>query len=400
MKFSVQSIIWGVVLLALIAAGAMALMPKPIEVEIAKASMNDLAITVLEDGKTRIREKYTVSTPVAGRLSRIELKPGDEVCDENHRIAVITPAEPTMLDARSKAQAEARVEQAEAALKRAVASEAQVQVNYDLSKTKFERAKKLLPSRAISQDEYDIAKADFLSNSQAVRTIKFDEEIAKYELEMAKAALTQYSGEDSESSSEPFEIFAPVCGKVLRVFQESSTVVNVGMPLVEMGDPSNLEMEIDVLSTDAVRIKPGSDLMVEHWGGGAPLKGVVRVIEPAAFTKVSSLGVEEQRVNIIADFNDSPERLATLGDGYRVEARITVDEYRDVLQIPNSALFRYQRDWHVFTVVDDKAKMIKVMIGAQNDTSTQILDGLSEGDEVILYPSDRITSNVPIARAE
>jgi len=397
MKFSIRALIWAVVLIALMIAATMAFIPKPVAVEAAIASKGDLRITVQEDGKTRIREKYIVSAPVAGRLSRIELKAGDEVCDEGSLIAVILPAEPTMLDARSKAQAQARVEQAESAVKRAEAGAQQVRVNYELSKTKFERAQRLKDSNAISRDEFDIAQAEYLSATQATRTTKFDQEIAKYEWDMAKATLLQFTAE-GESNSKPFEIFAPVCGKVLRVFQESATALNVGTPLIEMGDPQNLEIEIDVLSTDAVRIKPGSQLAIEHWGGDSPLRGTVRVIEPAAFTKVSSLGVEEQRVNIIADFSESPERLASLGDGYRVEARITVDQLNNVLLIPNSALFRHQREWHVFRIVDNRALMQPVKIGLQNESQTQILEGLNPKDEVILYPSDAISSNTKVVR--
>ena len=180
------------------------------------------------------------------------------------------------------------------------------------------------------------------------------------------------------------------------MFQESATVVSVGTPLLELGDPQNLEIEIDVLSTDAVRIKPGAELTIEHWGGASPLQGNVRVIEPAAFTKVSSLGVEEQRVNIIADFNEAPDRIASLGDGYRVEARITIDELNGVLQIPNSALFRYRRQWHVMKVVGNVAEMQRVEIGLQNESHTQIIKGLNQGDTVIMYPSDEVQSGTKV----
>ena len=396
MKFSIQTLIWTFVLIALVIVGAMALAPKSVEVETAIVTQGDLLITVKEDGVTRIREKYIVSTPVAGRLSRIELKPGDEVCAEGSLIAVIVPAAPSMLDARSEAQAKARVDQAIALQKRAAASAEQIEVNYRLSKSKYDRIKKLANSNAVSRDEYDAAKAEFQSNSQAIRTSEFDEEIAKYELDMAQAALLQFDKDTADV--EPFEVFAPVCGKVLRVFQESSAVVMVGTPLIEMGDPHNLEIEIDVLSTDAVRIKPGAQLTIEHWGGEAPLRGTVRVIEPAAFTKVSSLGVEEQRVNIIADFSEPPERLATLGDGYRVESQITIQELAGALLIPNCSLFRHGQEWHVFTIVNDRARLCPVEIGKQNETHTEIINGLNLADEVVLYPSDTIVDEVTVKR--
>lgn len=397
MKFSIQTIIWTLVIVGILIAAVMAFVPDPVEVETAKVLEGTLRVSVQEDGKTRIREKYVVSSPVAGRLSRIELKPGDEICGDGTMVALIMPADPTMLDARSQARAEAHVEQAQASLNRSRANSEQMQVNFELSETKYERAKKLMESKAISQNEYDSARSEFLANSQAVRTTKFDSEIAEFELKMAEAAVLQFS-DDEGPNVEPFEVTAPISGKVLRVFQESATVVAVGTPLMEIGDPQNLEIEIDVLSTDAVRIQPFAELTVEHWGGGEPLLGNVRTIEPAAFTKVSSLGVEEQRVNVIADFREPQERLLTLGDGYRVEARVTINELKNVRMIPNSALFRHQREWHVFTILDEVAQMQPVEVGEKNETHTQVVSGLSQGDEVIVYPSDQIRAGVKVRR--
>lgn len=396
MKFSLRTLIWVSVLLTMVLAGGMAMIPKAINVEFAAVSEGPLQVTVQEDGKTRIREKYIVSAPVAGRLSRIELDAGDVITDDGTLLAVIQPSNPQMLDARARAQAQARVQGAEAALQRAESNSQQTQIDYDLNKTKFERAEKLVPERAIARTEYDTAKAMYKASVLAIQTAKFDEEIAKFELEMARAAADQFDPGQSENFTKPFEIHAPTTGKVLRVMQESATVVNVGTPLVEVGDPQNLEIEIDVLSTDAVRIKPGAELTIEHWGGNKPLRGNVRVIEPAAFTKVSSLGVEEQRVNIIADFNESADRIASLGDGYRVEARITVDEIENVLQVPNSALFRYRRHWHVMKVVGEEAQMQRVEIGMQNDSHTQITKGLAQGETVIIYPSDEVQSGTKV----
>ena len=371
------------------------MIPKPVKVESATVTEGPLRVSVQEDGKTRIREKYIVSAPVAGRVSRIELNPGDEVNYET-LLAVILPSDPEMLDARSRAQAEARVRSAEAAVQRSESNSQQAAISHDLNRTKYDRAQRLEPEGALSKVEFDTAKSDFLASAQAIKAATFDAEIAKFELEMAKAAASQFSDDETDNLSTPFEIHAPIEGRVLRVFQESSTVVNVGTPLLELGDPQNLEIEIDVLSTDAVKIKPGAELTIDHWGGGSPLRGHVRVIEPAAFTKISSLGVEEQRVNIIADFSEPPERLATLGDGYRVEARITVGELDKALLIPNSALFRYQRQWHVMKIVDGRVQLQPVAIGLQNDTHTQVTTGLSQGDDIIIYPSDEIQSGTRV----
>lgn len=404
MKFTIKTLIWTLVIIAILIAGYMAMIPKPVDVETAQVTEGPLRVSVREDGITRIREKYVVSAPVSGRLSRIKLHEGDEVRSDDTLVAVILPSEPAILDARSQAEARARVQAAESSLKRAGASSEQARINHDLAKSKFTRSKNLLPQRAISQDEYDTAKGEFLASEQTIKTATFETEVAKFELDMARAAARQFTskssiegaGLGSSESVEPFEIITPVSGKVLRVFQESSTVVTVGTPLIEVGDPQKLEIEIDVLSTDATQIRPGSELTIEHWGGKEPLRGHVRVIEPAAFTKVSSLGVEEQRVNIIADFEELPERIATLGDGYRVEARITIEELKNAILVPNSSLFRFERQWHVLTVVGNAAVMKPVTLGLQNETHTQIVEGLSQGESVIVYPSDDLESGTSI----
>lgn len=398
MKFSLRTLIWGTLLVAVGLVASFALFPKPVEVEVARATLGPLRVTVQEDGKTRIREKYIVSAPVAGRVSRIELKPGDR-CSVETLLAVILPSEPTMLDARARAEASARVQAAEATRLRAISSEEQAKIDLELNQSKFQRAQSLLPSQAISQDEFDVLKAQTQACAQAIKTARFDVEISQYELEMAQAAAKQFAKDDEQSLAAPFEIFAPITGKVLRVFEESSKVVTVGQPLLEVGDPQNLEIEIDLLSTDAVRVQPGAELTIEHWGGDSPLAGNVRVIEPAAFTKISSLGVEEQRVNIIADINEPPERIASLGDGYRIEARITVDQLAQALLIPNSALFRHNRQWHVLTVVDGRAELRQVSIGLQNETYTQIVKGIEADEPVIVYPSDTLKPGTAVSFA-
>lgn len=394
MRFSIKTLLGSVLVVALGIIGFFTMNPKPVDVQCAVATIGPLRETVQEDGKTRIREKYTVSTPVAGRVSRIEFNPGD-LCDEKTLLAVVLPSDPAILDARARAEALARVQAAQSAVERAKSSSEQARINFDLSEAKYERAKQLQASKAISQNEYDVSKAELLVSEQAIHTARFDQEIANYELQMAKAAVKQFSGEADEMV-EPFEIYAPITGRVLQVIQESSAVVGVGTSLIELGDPSNLEIEIDVLSTDAVRIKPGSELTIEHWGGGSPLTGYVRIVEPAAFTKISSLGVEEQRVNVIADFDEPLNRIESLGDGYRVEARITVNELAEALLVPNSSLFRHDRQWHVLAVVSGEAILKKVTIGLQNEQQSQILEGLAEGDQVIEYPSDQLESGTRV----
>ena len=266
MKFTLKTLIWGTLLAAVAIVAVFAMFPKPVDVEYATATIGPLRVSVREDGKTRIREKYIVSAPVAGRLSRIELDAGD-YCSEDTLLAVILPSDPEILDARQRAEAMARVQAAEAALQCAESYAEQAKINLDLNTAKFKRAESLLPTQAISRDEFDIVKAEYLASTQAIKTAAFDAEIARFELEMARAAVDQFKDQSNTISVEPFEIYSPISGHVLRVFEESSTVVAVGTPLLELGDPQNLEIEIDVLSTDAVRIKPGAELTIEHWGG-------------------------------------------------------------------------------------------------------------------------------------
>lgn len=402
MKFTIRALIWTFMLISLAAAVYIWMSPNPVKVETTLVAKGTLRVVVREDGISRIREKYVVSSPVSGRLSRIQLQAGDDVTSEKTLIAVILPSAPAILDARTKAEANARVQAAKASLNRAKASTQKAAIDRDLNKKKLDRAEELVQNQGISREAFDIANALFLASDQAVKTGEFEIEIAQFELQMAEAAAQPFLDPKDQAFAEPFEIFAPVSGKVLRLFQESSTVVTTGTPLIEIGDPRELELEIDVLSTDATQIRPGSKLIVEHWGGSIPLQGLVRVVEPAAFTKVSSLGVEEQRVNVIADFKETPERLKTLGDGYRVEAEITVRELQDVTLIPNSALFRFERQWHVMTVKNNRAQLTMVEVGQQNETEAEIIEGLVVGDEVIVYPGDDIddgtsvtTSNQP-----
>lgn len=397
MRFSLKTLIWAVILLALLFAGGVAWLPKPVAVEVATVTEGPLRVSVHEDGKTRIREKFTVSAPVSGRLSRIELDPGDLI-EEGTLLAVILPSDPAILDARSQAEAAARVQAASAALQRAESSAEQARITHELNTTKYERAQQLKATNAISRDELDTTRSKYLASGQAVNTARFDVDIARFEVAMAQAAVRQFTDREEDADVQPFEIRSPVSGKVIRVFQESSKVVTVGAPLVELGDPQNLEIEVDVLSTDAVQIPLGAELTVEHWGGQAPLEGVVRVIEPGAFTKVSALGVEEQRVNVIADFTETPERIAALGDGYRVEARITVTELDRALLVPNSALFRHQGKWHVFKIVDKAAVLQPVQLGLQNDSHAEVIVGLAQEDQVVLYPSDDLTPGAKVKK--
>jgi HlyD family secretion protein len=360
------------------------------------AKKGPLRVVVEEDGKTRIRERYVLSAPVAGHLQRIELKAGNSVHAGKTVVAMIEPSDPALLDDRAKAEAEAKVRSALSNEKQAQSKVDLAHAQYELAKINHDRAQELKTSNSISKQEYDDAVHRARMALHEWKAAQAAQQVAAAEREWAEAALLHSK---RPSTGKPynggkFEIRAPVTGKVLRVFQESAAVVTPGTKLLEIGDPGDLEIEIDVLSRDAVNIRSGNTIFLEHWGGAAPLLGRVRHVEPAAFLKISALGVEEQRVWVIADFVDPPEQRGTLGDAYRVEARIVTWEGADILQVPAGALFRKKEQWSVFVVAEGKAQLRAVEVGRSNGLETEIRQGLSAGDQVVVHPSDRIQDGV------
>jgi HlyD family secretion protein len=252
---------------------------------------------------------------------------------------------------------------------------------------------------AVSIERLEEAEMLHRARAQDYRAAMFAKDIAQFELDMAKAALLHTRSDNADpynpQDHSPLRILAPISGQVLRVFQESATVVPAGARLLELGVPSDLEVEVDVLSSDAVNIKPGTRALLEQWGGARPLNATVRRVEPSAFTKVSALGVEEQRVNVILDLKDPPQQRPTLGDGFRVDARIVMWEQENVLQVPTGALFRH-RDWAVFVVQGVRAHQRKVKIDHRNSLSAEVTEGLREGDQVVLHPSDKVRDGVVV----
>lgn len=379
-------------LIATLVIGALvyAFRPRPVEVDIAAVGHGPLEVTVREDGKTRIRDRYVVSAPLAGKLERIQWHSGDPVHENKDILAVIVPADPELLDPRARAQAEAKVRAAEALRSQAEAQLQRARVAHEYAKTDLERVRKLYQSNVTSHQEFDNAEERELTAANSLKAAEFGSQVAEFELEQARAVLLRASGNAGEAKDWRHEIRAPISGRVLRVFQESSAVVTAGTKLLELGNATDLEIETDVLSTEAVRIKPGARVIIEHWGGEKPLEGRVRTVEPSAFTKISALGVEEQRVNVIIDFTGKPEERATLGDGFRVETRIVVWDSPHVLRVPSSALFKQDQHWAVFVVEGDRARLREVDFGRSNDEHAEVLSGLREGERVVIYPSDRV----------
>jgi HlyD family secretion protein len=353
-----------------------------------------------EDGKTRLQDRYIVSAPLSGNLVRIQLREGDPVEAGKTTLATIHPAAPGLLDVRERRQAEARRTAASLAVDQSRSRSSAVRESLELAGKTLERLNYLKERDSTSQQDVDIAQAEFQSLKAQLSVATIAEAIAKFELEQVEAALLHVESDAIPQDQtlglqgEDFHIVAPIDGRVLRVLQESQAVVQPGDALLEIGDPRRLEIEIDVLSPDAVKIRAGDPVRITGWGGDQPLNGRVRLVEPAATTKISSLGVEEQRVNVVVDIEEPPENRETLGDAFRVDARIIYWQSKDVLRVPSSALLRVSEGWAVYRIEGNRALRTPIQIGHRNPRWTEVLEGLSAGQQVIEYPSDKISSGV------
>jgi len=383
--------------LALVAAVTLAglvwmLRPSPVRVELGAADRGPLEAIVDEEGRTRVRQRYVVAAPVTGRLERIALEEGDEVAAGD----VVARVSPAPLDPRGAAQAQARLEAALSAQREAQARVGQSQAALAQADRELRRARSLAASGTLSEQGLEQAELARTSSDRERDAALEAADAAAHEVEAARAALLSGSSIDAAGPAggdAVIDVLAPTAGRVLRVHEESARVVAVGTPLLEIGDPSDLEIVVDVLSADAVKVRPGDEMRLVAWGGDEPLRARVRRVEPSGFTKLSALGVEEQRVNVIADFVDPP---GALGDGYRLEARIVVWHGDDVLRAPASAIFRRGGRWHVFADADGRAQLRPVEIGHRGPDEVEIRSGLEAGDRLVLHPTDRVEDGVRI----
>jgi HlyD family secretion protein len=382
----------GFILLALAIVGGLALgfMPRAVPVETVAVAKGPLQVTVEEEGKTRVRDRYVISAPVAGHARRIDLKVGDAI-KAGQTVALIEPVRSSALDPRTRAEAAAAVRAAEAVAGAATEKARASALQADLARQELERAESLRKSSFVSAQALDKARSEF-DRSQAARTAAdHDVSAAKFELERARAALAYAMPSPGRSAADTLKVRSPVDARVLKVAHESEGTVQPGTPLIEVGNSESLEVEVEVLSIQAVKITPGARVLFDRWGGDKALQGKVRVVEPTGFTKISALGVEEQRVRVIVDFTSPREEWQRVGDGYRVEARFVVWEGADVLQVPASALFRHNNGWAVFVVDGGHARMRPIETGQRNGLSVQVLSGLSAGDTVIAHPDDKVS---------
>lgn len=387
-----NKIVLGALAIGLAGIVAWALRPVPIPVETARASRGPYEQTVSDDGKTRVRERYTIAAPLAGRVERIRLRAGD-VVKRGDEVAVLAPALPALHDARTERELGARLGAAEAQHQRAAAEAKRVTVRRDQAGIDLVRQKKLQGEGFISPAALEQATLALQTEDRALEGARFAEEASRHELEQARVAMGIYRGVESAAT---WAVRSPVSGSVLRVVQESEGVVALGAPLLEVADPRSLEAVVDVLSQESVAIRAGMAARVELGRGVAPLDARVRLVEPAAFTKVSALGVEEQRVNVVLDFVEPLDRVQTIGDGFRVDARIVTQRLDDALRVPVGALFRNGGGWAVFGVDGGRAVKRPVTVALRNGVEAVITDGLRAGDEVVIYPSDKVADGARI----
>lgn len=381
---------------AIVAAGlAFGLMPRAQRVDMAEVKRAPLVVTVEEEGKTRVMERYLVSAPVSGYVRRSALKAGDAV-KAGQVIAVIEPARAVALDPRTRAQAQAQVSAAQAALAVSEQNARAASAAAELAQQERLRAESLQQSSFISEQALDSARSVETRARAAEQAALHSVKVARFELEMARAAVASTTRLQGGGSLEALQVRAPVAAQVLKLLQESEGAVAAGQPLLEIGNPASLEVEVEVLSTHAVKIAPGSRVILDRWGGEQTVEGTVRRVEPSGFTKISALGVEEQRVRVIVDFVSPREDWQSLGDGYRVEARFVLWEGNDVLQVPTSALFRQGEGWAVFAVEGGRARLSPVETGQRAGLSTQILSGLAAGARVVSHPDDKIADGTRV----
>ena len=372
---------------AVIAASAWALRPVPIAIEAAEARRGTFEQTVSDDGRTRVRDRYVVSAPLAGRVERIALKAGDRIA-AGTTVARLLPAAPAFLDARTESELRERVGAAEAQQRRAQAEVERLAAQRDQARADDQRQAKLAADGFVSPTAREQAALALRVADRALESSRFAADAAVHDLAQARATLSRYRSGGGGSESWP--VASPVSGVVLKVVQESEAVVPIGAPLIEVGDPRALEAVVDILTQEAIALRPGMPARIEAGASAPPLAARVRLVEPAAFTKVSALGVEEQRVNVILDFDDPPGQLPALGDGFRIDAHILAFRVENALLVPVGALYREGDAWALFALHDGRATVRTVRVSARNSDVAWIEKGLEPGERVVVYPSDAL----------
>ena len=392
-----RSIFWLIILFLIVAGLIFTFRPQPIPVDLIKVAQGPMIVTVEEEGETRVKDVYMLSAPVTGHMLRIDAEVGDDVIAAETLVAQIRPINPEFLDKRSEEEARAAIKTAEASLALTEAQLVEAQSEFDFAVTELERANKLIQQQVIPQRALDNAKRDYKSKRAGVNTAKAALRARQFELAQARAHLVSPADvQTNDQDCQCVTILSPITGKILQVLHESEGVISMGTPLVEIGDPANLEIVVDFLSSDAVRIQPGQRVIIEEWGGESALQGTVRKIEPFGFTKTSALGIDEQRVNVIIDLSDPTEKWQRLAHGYQIEARVVLWESENVSKVPLTSLFRDNDNWAVYVEQENRAKLQHVKLGQRNGLEAEILEGLPEGSQVISHPSNQIVDGIRV----
>jgi HlyD family secretion protein len=405
----IKRAVWLIALALLVSGAAWFAWPEPIPVDLAKVAAGPMEVTIDDEARTRVRHVYTVSAPISGNVLRISnpvdashdsLHVGDTVTANETVVAVMQPTSPSFLDIRSREELQAAVGAADAAVKFAEAELRRIEAALAFSRQELERAQSLAASRTISTKALDSAELDLATNEAALASAKAQLDVRRSEYALANARLIGPSTENGRTETACcIQIRSPADGQILRILQESEAPVVAGTPLVEIGDPLDLEIVADLLTNDAVQIMAGAPVRIDGWGGPT-LKGQVTRVEPEGFVKVSALGIDEQRVRTIIDFIDPPDAWSALGNDFRVLVHVTLWSSDSALLVPISALFRQGDDWTVFAVSNGRAETTVVEIGHRNERVAEVLSGLTSGDTVILHPNDRIDDGVAVANRE
>lgn len=389
--------VWAAVVAAIIGGFAWALRPQPIPVEIATVDRGEIEVTVADEGVARIRDVFTVSSPVPGRVLRSPLDEGDLVTEGETVVAMIEPQAPAFLDIRLRREAEAAERSAEAALSLAGAELTRAQAELRFWQTELDRNEALRRTNTISARTLEQTRMELDIREAALAEAEANVLVRQEEVERARAMLIEPDEDIADGRGACcLHVNSPVSGRVLDVIVESEQVVPSGAPLLTVGDPRDMEIVVDLLSADAVQVQLGADARIERWGGAGALAAKVRRVEPAGFTEVSALGIDEQRVNVLLDVADPPERWRGLGHDYRVFVRITLARVGGALRVPMGAVFREGDAWAAFVERDGRAVLTEVTLGAVNAHSAEVLAGLEEGDRVVIHPSDRVENGVRI----
>ena len=380
---------FGVLGLLLLALLGWAFMPTPADVEVAAVTQGRFERSVQEDGKTRLRERYVVSTPLNGRVARIALKQGDAV-ERDAVVATLWPVVPALLDERARAEQAARTGAMQAAVARAQANVGRAAAALDQVRAELGRSEALAQQGFVSPNQNETGRLNVRLRERELESAQQEEDAARHELDQSRIALRQFSQTSVGAPQRAFEVRSPVSGKVLKMLQQSEGIVLAGTPLMELGDPSRLEVVVDILTEDAAQITPGTAVQLANWGGPEVLLGQVRLIEPAAFTKVSALGVEEQRVNAVIDIHSPPEQWQALGDGFKVDVRVLVQVVENAVKVPVSALFPVGSRSGVFVLEGGRARLHEIEVAARNGVDAWVKTGLKTGTQVIVYPDSKL----------